>query len=128
VARVDAEIYHYGWVRPPHLMQNKRRALDTVHWGRSRAAEYYEKAPSVFDYGPLDRLAVFEGTHPEVMRDMIARMDWQEHLQPTGRPNPYREPHKHERLKYRVLTFLENRILKGRQIGGFKNYRLLDDI
>ncbi|MDW7682302.1 MAG: hypothetical protein SCK70_17190, partial [bacterium] len=25
VAAVDAEIYHYGWVRPPQLMQNKRR-------------------------------------------------------------------------------------------------------
>jgi len=128
VARVDAEIYHYGWVRPPHLMQNKSRALATVHWGRRKATDYYEKAPKVFDYGPLDRLATFEGTHPEVMKDMIARMDWQDRLQQTGSPNPYREPHKHERLKYRVLTFLENRVLGGRQIGGFKNYRLLDGV
>jgi hypothetical protein len=128
VARVDAEIYHYGWVRPPRLMQVKRRALDTVHWGRKRAADYYEKAPKVFDYGPLDRLAVFEGTHPAVMKDMIAAMDWKDKLQERGTPNPYREPHKHERLKYRLLSFIENRLLGGRRVGTFKNYILLDGV
>jgi hypothetical protein len=123
---VDAEVYHYGWVRPPHLMQVKRRALDTVHWGRRRAEEYYKKAPQVFDYGPLDRLAVFEGTHPGVMKDRIAAMDWQDELREGGRPNPCREPHKHERIKYRLLTFVENRLLGGRRIGTFRNYTLLD--
>lgn len=128
VAAVDAEIYHYGWVRPPHLMQVKRRALDTVHWGSKRAAEYYEKAPKVFDYGPLDRLAVFDGIHPAVMKERIAGMGWQDKLQERGSPNPYREPHKHERMKYRFLTFIETRLLGGRRIGTFKNYVLLDGI
>jgi hypothetical protein len=128
VARVDAEIYHYGWVRPPHLMQVKRRALDTVHWGRRKAREYYEKAPEVFDYGPLDRLAVFDGTHPAAMQERIAAMDWQDKLQETGAPNPYREPHKHERLKYRTLSFIENRLLGGRRIGTFKNYIILTGV
>ena len=27
VAKVDAEIFHYGWVRPPRVMQNKIKAL-----------------------------------------------------------------------------------------------------
>lgn len=61
VARVDAEIYHYGWVRPPHIMQNKKKALDSVHWGRKKAKDYYDKAPKEFDYGLLDRLAEFKG-------------------------------------------------------------------
>jgi hypothetical protein len=128
VARVDAEIYHYGWVRPPRLMQVKRRALDTVHWGLRRAADYYEKAPEVFDYGPMDRLALFEGTHPAVMKQRIEQMDWRASLQATGSPNPHREPHKHERLKYRLLTSIENRMLGGRRIGTFKNYVLLDRV
>ena len=125
VALVDAEIYHYGWVRPPHLMQNKRRALDSVHWGSRRAAEFYEAAPSEFDYGPLDLLAKFEGTHPEVMKEMIGRMNWKEKLQYSGKPNRYREPHKHERLKYRLLSIAERTLFGGRQIGGFRNYKLL---
>lgn len=125
VAGVEAEIYHYGWVRPPHLMQNKRRALDSVHWGLKRAREYYENVPKAFDYGPLDRLAVFQGMHPQVMQERIAQMDWKDKLQYSGRPNRFREPHKHERMKYRLLSFFERHLLGGRQIGGFKNYILL---
>lgn len=125
VARVAAEIYHYGWVRPPQLMQNKRRALDTVHWGLKRAQEYYEKVPREFDYGPLNRLAVFSGTHPQVMQERIRQMDWQDRLQYSGRPNPYRALHKHERLKYRLLSWVEQHLNGGRQIGGFRNYELL---
>jgi len=125
VAAVDAEIFHYGWVRPPHLMQNKRRALDSVHWGKKRAEEYYNNAPKEFDYGPLDRLRVFNGTHPAVMRDMIAAMDWQNKLQMAGKPNPYRQPHKHERLKYRLLSLFERVFNGGRQVGGFRNYKLI---
>jgi len=33
-------------------------------------------------------------------------------------------PHKHERLKYRVLTFIEQHLFGGRQIFSFRNYRL----
>jgi glycosyltransferase involved in cell wall biosynthesis len=128
VARVDAEIYHYGWVRPPHLMQNKRRALDTVHWGHERAAEHYDEAPRTFDYGPLDRLARFDGAHPAVMKQRIEQMDWQDQLQQSGRPNRHRAPHKHERLKYRFLTYIEKRLLGGKQIGTFKNYTVIDGI
>lgn len=125
VALVAAEIYHYGWVRPPHLMQNKRRALDSVHWGLRRASNFYQQAPTEFDYGPLDRLAVFRGSHPQVMRGRIAQMDWRDKLQYSGRPNPHRAPHKHERLKYRLLSWIEQHLTGGRQIGGFRNYQLL---
>ena len=128
VSRVDAEIYHYGWVRPPHLMQNKRRALDSVHWGLGKARNYYDKAPKEFDYGPLNLLAEFKGTHPAVMEQRISQMDWQEKLQYSGKPNPYRQPHKHERLKYRLLSFIEKYLFGGKQIGGFKNYILLKGI
>lgn len=124
VALVDAKIYHYGWVRPPHLMQNKRKALDSVHKGRERAEEMYTGTPQEFDYGPLNRLAVFEGTHPEVMKERIARMDWAHKLQQSGKPDPGRVPHKHEKLKYRALTWLEQHLNGGRQIGGFRNYKL----
>ncbi len=127
VAKVDAEIYHYGWVRPPHLMQNKSKALNSVHWGRKKAEEVYANAPQEFDYGPLDRLARFEGTHPAVMQERIKQMDWKDRLQYHGSPNPNRALHKHERLKYRLITFLEQKIFK-RPIGGFRNYILLKDV
>ena len=128
VAKVDAEIYHYGWVRPPRLMQNKSRSLNTLHWGIKRAEDFYEKAPKEFDYGPLNLLANFKGTHPKVMEPKIKKMDWKKKLQFNGKSNPYREPHKHERLKYRLLSFFEKYITGGRQVGGFKNYILLNNV
>ncbi|NLP03097.1 MAG: hypothetical protein GX089_11420 [Fibrobacter sp.] len=56
------------------------------------------------------------------MKPWIARMDWKDQLQYTGK-SPVR--HKHDRLKYRILTFLEQKVFGGRQLGGFKNYILL---
>jgi glycosyltransferase involved in cell wall biosynthesis len=126
VALVDAYVYHYGWVRPPHLMVNKKKALDTIHKGSKRVQEMYQNVADVFDYGPLDRLKIFEETHPEVMTEMISNMDWQDKLQLTGKPNPLREAHKHERIKYRLISLMEKWLYGGKQIGGFKNYKMVE--
>lgn len=127
VAAVDAWIYHYGWVRPPEFMQRKNRALDTVHKGETRVHELYRERPPEFDYGPLNRLARFTGTHPAVMAERIAAFNWGDRLDYGDRPDrPGRPRHKHERLKYRMLTFLEQNLLGGKQIGGFRNYELLE--
>jgi hypothetical protein len=128
VAAVNAEIYHYGWVRPPQLMQNKRKSLDSVHWGLQKADAYYDNEKHYFDYGPLSLLAKFDGTHPLVMLPRIYRMDWQDKLQLTGKPDRLRLLHKHEKLKYRVLSAIEKLLCNGRQIGEFQNYRLLKGI
>jgi len=125
VAEIDAFVYHYGWVRPPHLMVNKKKALDTVHKGSKRVQEMYSNFPNEFDYGPLDRLGVFNETHPEVMKEMISMMNWTNKLQMSGKPDPLRKPHKHETFRCRFLTVLENFFNGGKQIGGFTNYHLV---
>jgi hypothetical protein len=124
VAKVDAEVYHYGWVRPPSLMKKKMRALDTIHKGESgteKKSDFYRK----FDYGPLNQLAIFDKTHPEVMKEWIKKFDWQDELQYFGKPSKTRKKHAHEKLKYRLLTWVEQYLLKGKTLGGFKNYILL---
>ena len=124
VALVDAYIFHYGWVRPPEYMRKKTYALDTIHKGQKKAEELYKEQPSEFDYGPLNLLPKFKETHPKVMQEWIAQFDWQDKLQYRGKPNPNRVPHKHEKLKNKILTFIEQSILKGKHIGGFKNYNI----
>lgn len=126
VAPVDACIYHYGWVRPPHLMQKKKKALDTIHKGEARADDLYRDAAPDFDYGPMRLLGKFRETHPAVMQDWIRQFNWGRLLYQTEAEGPAnRIRHKHERLKYRLLTLLEQGILGGRQLGGFRNYQLL---
>ena len=122
VALLDAEVYHYGWVRPPRLMQNKSREMERAYRGDDATERLFQDRPPLFDYGPLTKLATFDGTHPEVMREWIEKMDWKDQLDYKGN-SPAR--FNHDRFKYRLLTFLEQKILGGRQIGGFKNYVLL---
>ncbi len=128
VAKVDAHIYHYGWVRPPQLMQSKSKAIDSNHKGIEKANEIYSKRPKEFDYGPLNKIATFQGSHPAVMSGMIAKMNWKDKLQYSGKPSKDRLPHKHERFKYRAVSFIENNFFAGRQISSFKNYELLKGV
>ena len=47
---------------------------------------------------------------------------WSNHILP--RPAIDNRPaFKHEMLKYRILSLIENKFLGGRRIGGFKNYK-----
>ncbi len=125
VIPIDAWIYHYGWVRPPALMQKKTKALDAIHQGSARVQEMEKQHRYDFDYGPLNRLALFSGTHPAVMKEWMAGFDWAKELQYSGPVPLRRKKHKHERLKYRILTFFEQEILGGRTLGSFRNYHLL---
>lgn len=121
-AQVDACMYHYGWVRPPHLMQNKRKSMVTEFQGQAASAEYFKDRNDDFDYGDLSKLHVFTDTHPQVMQQFIQKFNWQDQLNSI---KDVMQDHQHARFKYRFLTFLEQNFLGGNQIGGFKNYRLL---
>jgi hypothetical protein len=106
-------------------MRSKSRALDTIHKGERAAQAQYDQLPPAFDFGNLQRLGKFTESHPAVMQEFMGRFDWGEQLQYSGSPRPGRALHKHERPKYRFLTFLEQQILGGREIFGFKNYELV---
>lgn len=123
VAAVDAEIYHYGWVRPPRLMQKKRISFETHFNGIEKGKEMEENLPKRFYYGDLDRLKTFEESHPEVMKDFIRNFDWRKELDD---PESKKVKHKHNKFKYRMLTAIEQNLLGGNQIAGFKNYELVN--
>lgn len=123
VADVDAEVYHYGWVRPPRLMQKKNQALNSVHAGPEQAARAFAQRPPRFCFGPLDDVPRFTGTHPAVMRDRISAMDWQAELQESTRQFDPGDMPRHRRLKYRVLTWFERHLFGGEQVFGSRNYR-----
>lgn len=125
VAHSGAEVFHYGWVRPPELMQAKSKALDTIHQGAAGAEALHRGRSAAFDYGNLSRIPRFEGSHPQVMQEFMARFDWPDQLRHSGPPPGNRPPFKHEQPKYRMISWLENNLLGGRELGGFHNYELL---
>lgn len=126
VALVDAYVYHYGWVRPPSLMQTKSKSLETIHKGREWAEKEYATKSKAFDYGPLGRLPQFNGSHPAVMKSFIEKFNWAEELNYQTGPLPRRKLFKHERLKYRLLNILEQNLLGGKEIFTYTNWRLID--
>lgn len=124
VARVNAHVFHYGWVRPPHLMQKKYSSFVSDYKGKDNAHLFMRYKAPEFDYGNLDALTLFKGTHPAVMQSMINKFNWQEQLD-NAKKNKNRVIHKHEKLKTRFLSFIEENILGGNQIFTFKNYELV---
>ena len=122
VVELKARIYHYGWVRPPDYMQSKRKEFARAYRGDKSAESEHKNATKYFDYGPLARLKKFDGSHPAVMKEWIGKFNWQDKLQYKGSISRRRKLYKHEKFKYRALSFIENNFLGGRTIGGFKNY------
>lgn len=127
VAEVDAYIYHYGWVRPPRYMKSKSIVFNSHYNKKQQSGIPSERKlkKMTFDYGVLNNLPVFQGSHPSVMKDKIAEFDWGDQLQYSGKRNRNRAPHKHEKLRYRVLSFIEKYLLFGTPVGEFKNYKLI---
>jgi len=77
VKSADAYIYHYGWVRPPKIMMDKTRNFGN-YWNGEPITEAFAKQYSGnFDYSQINALEKFSETHPEVMKERIARMNWQ---------------------------------------------------
>ena len=127
VRSIDARVFHYGWVRPPELMQNKKKIHDGLHRGKEQAEKEYADRSNHYDYGPLGRIPNYQGSHPEVMASRIQSHHWQDRLNFTKTWTPGRPLNKHEKMKYRILTWIENNILGGKEIGGYKNWTLLKD-
>lgn len=127
VVSANARIFHYGWVRPPDFMRRKHRAFDSIHHGEAEGARRHEAEAGTYDYGPLGRIPRFRGSHPAVMKERIAGFDWGDRLNYSKRLGSVTRPlHKHERTRYRVLSAIERLFTGGEEIGGFRNYILLD--
>lgn len=125
VVKLNAYVYHYGWVRPPEAMQSKSRALDTVHKGEKRVAEIYSERPTEFDYGCLAGLPRFRGTHPAPIRAKAENCTWKSKLHYEKGYRPQRAPMKHETPKYRFISFLEKYFCFGHHIFGYSNWKIV---
>ena len=122
VIKLNASIYHYGWVRPPKLMRKKRLYFSNTHRGKTATKTEYKKYAAEYDYGRMDYCLVFKQSHPKFMKQKITEPDWQKSLRFSG-PNVIGRPEaKHERLKYRLIVWIERTFFGGKVLGGHKNY------
>jgi hypothetical protein len=122
VAPIEPYIYHYGWVRPPYLMQSKKKEHDSIHHGIENTTKKYQKSPNDFDYGSLGSIPVFKGSHPLLMKDFIANIFWEEALNYTKKAHLRRPLMKHEKTRYKIITWLENTFNGGKDFFGYSNW------
>ena len=84
VVPVDAWIHHYGWVKPPKVMQEKRIQFNKL-WHDDAWVEEHIVGPESFEYeAHIRSLSRFTGTHPAVMKPRVARMNWQFAFDPVA--------------------------------------------
>ena len=109
VKLINAFIYHYGWVRNPHAMQEKQRAFSNLYHDDQWVEEHVAKV-SEFDYSQIDSLERFSDTHPAVMQKRIERKNWKFDYDLSQRKYSFKE-----KLK-RLIGF---------RIGEYKNYKIV---
>jgi hypothetical protein len=115
VVPVNAEVYHYGWVKSPEQMKKKLKNVLPFYNNNDDWIEIYRKGDDYFDFKEeFDSLSLFSGTHPEVMKERIDKKNWTVNLDITRRRFSMRDK----------LLFLLERIT-GKRFFEFKNYKII---
>ena len=113
VAKVDASIYHYGWVKSPEQMRKKQKQ-SSVYWHDDAQMQKINASPDYYDFSGFDSLEKFTGTHPHVMLDRIERKNWAVNLDLTQKKFSF---------KNKCLYYFEK--LTGIRPFDFKNYKII---
>ena len=112
VAPANGRIFHYGWVKPPKMMGEKSKLLSRWWHGNKMDHQFTD-----FQYDRQYGLKRFEGSHPAVMRELVASQDWT--FDPTRRLADWKL--KDARL---VISDVIEKIFHHR-MGEYKPYQLL---
>lgn len=76
VKLLDAYAYHYGWVKDPRAMQQKQETFNKLWHDDDWVKQNVVKADEYNYAAHIDSLKKFEGTHPLVMQERIAKQNW----------------------------------------------------
>ena len=112
VVKIDADIYHYGWVKSPEKMKKKIDNTIMFYNNDDEGIKRYREEVLSFSFDNFGKLDYFKGTHPAVMHDRIQIKNWQ--LDFDISINKYSR-------KDRLLIAFEK--LTGVRLFDFRNYR-----
>lgn len=115
VKKINAYIYHYGWVKPPGELNDKVRNFNRFYHDDNWVERVYPESDQ-FDYGNADTLKRFTGTHPKVMQPRIEKKNWKFSFDPV-------KLKRKTSLRRKVLQSVEN--LTGYRPFDYKNYRIV---
>ena len=113
VKAIDANVYHYGWVKPPEAQQAKQQTFHKL-WHSDEWMKQNIPQVDKFDYDTIDSLELFKGPHPCVMQERIDKINWHFSFEPHQKKLSF---------KLKVLMFVEKKF--GWKIGEYKNYKII---
>ncbi len=113
VKPAGASVYHYGWVRPPEVMQQKHVSFNKFYHS-DQWVDRKVNHTKVFDYSSVESIRRFRDTHPGVMKERIREQNWKVELD---------ENRKRYNSTDRILHWIEKRT--GKRLFEYKNYHLL---
>ncbi|SJZ32441.1 glycosyl transferase [Sediminibacterium ginsengisoli] len=113
VKPIDAYVYHYGWVKSPEQMMKKQKQFSKL-WHDDEHLKEFMMSPDFYDFNLFDSLQRFQGTHPSVMLDRIARKNWQVDLDITKKKFSFKD---------KLLYYFEK--ITGIRLFDFRNYRII---
>ena len=113
VRAIDAEIYHYGWVKHPKYQQAKQENFNKL-WHSDEWVEQNVVKADEYDYKRLDILKKFQENHPLVMQSRVESMNWK---------FEYNTQNFKSSLKLKFLNIIEK--VFGWRVGEYKNYKLI---
>ena len=73
VVPVEAFVYHYGWVKDPLIQARKHKDFNKLWHDDAYVASI---AKEIYNYSDIDALALFQESHPEVMKQRIEKKNW----------------------------------------------------
>lgn len=110
VKPINAYIHHYGWVRQPEAMYAKYENLERFYHEEDQA----QINASLFNYGKIDALEKYTGTHPAVMQNRINN---------SKLKFDYDLSNNHYSLKERLKKIIED--FTGRRPFDYQNYTII---
>ena len=114
VKRVDAYIYHYGWVKSPAQMMRKLKEVGRFWDKDAPEVSGPLNATDIFNFDDYDSLEVFAGTHPLVMKERVSNQNWKVNID-VGK----------KRLSPKDAILYNFEKWTGIRLFDFRNYRLL---
>ena len=114
VAAIDAYVYHYGWVKSPRQMKQKRDNLSR-YWNEQDDPSSQEvSSEDIFDFSEFDSLDRFKDTHPAIMKDRIQKQNWKLDLD-VNKKN----------LSFKNMLLYKFEKLTGRRLFAFANHKVI---
>lgn len=111
VAQIDATIYHYGYVKPPKILQEKFKNSSKFYHDDAWIEQTF--SGDTFDFWEhVSALRRFESAHPQIIQPRIDRLNWEFDYDISMNNPSFKKRFKHFLRKYLGIDL------------GYKNYNL----